>query len=48
MQAKGVLYTNDIDYARQRYYELLRDYSLSEDQVAAIVNDTGRSRITSG
>lgn len=37
----------DIDYVRQRYYELLRDHSLAEDQLAGIVNDMNRKQITS-
>ena len=42
-----ILTTEDIDYARQRYYELLKSYSVTEGQLAGIVNDMNKKRITS-
>jgi len=45
--ANRVLTTDDIDYARQRYYELLKGRSITEGQLAGIVNDMNKKRITS-
>ena len=45
--ANRILTTEDIDYARQRYYELLKSCSITEDQLAGIVNDMNKERITS-
>lgn len=47
MLANRILATDDIDYARQRYYELLKTHSVTEGQLAGIVNDMNKERITS-
>jgi len=47
MSANTILTTEDIDYARQRYYELLINYSATESQLAGIINDMNKKRITS-
>ena len=47
ISANRILTTEDIDYARQRYYELLKSYSVTEGQLAGIVNDMNKKRITS-
>ena len=42
-----ILDTDSIDSARQRYYELLRDHSITESQLPGIVNDMNKQQITS-
>lgn len=38
---------DDIDFARQQFYELLKRYSITEDRIAGIINDMNKSGITS-
>jgi len=47
LSTSRVLDTDDIDFARQRYYELLRDHSITENQLTGIVNDMNKQQITS-
>lgn len=45
--ASRYLTTDDIDFARQQFYELLKRYSITEDRIAGIINDMNKSGITS-
>jgi len=47
MSVIRVLDSEDLDFVRQRYYELLKLYSLSEEEVAAFIDETSKKRITS-
>ena len=47
MSSIRALDVDDIDIARQQYYELLKDHSTTEDQLAGIVNDMNSKQITS-
>lgn len=47
MQARRILVSDDIDYVRQQCYELLKSHSITEKQIAGIVNDMTKSKITS-
>ena len=42
----GILSSEDIDYIRQRFYELLKRYSLTEEQVAGFIHETSKRGIT--
>lgn len=42
-----ILDSEDIEFIRQRFYELLKRYSLTEDQVAAFIQETSKKGITS-
>ena len=44
---KKILATDDVEQARQRYYELLKTFQVTEDQVAGIVNEMNKLKITS-
>jgi hypothetical protein len=41
------LRTDDIEFARQQYYELLKKHSITEDKIAGIINDMNKDGITS-
>jgi hypothetical protein len=45
--AKRILQINDVEQVRQRFYDLLKSSELTEDQVAAIVNEMSRQKMTS-
>ena len=45
--ALRIIGSNDVDYARQHYYELLKAHSITERQVAGIVNNMSKNEITS-
>ncbi|MBC7130128.1 hypothetical protein H5T51_02765, partial [Candidatus Bathyarchaeota archaeon] len=45
--ASRYLTTDDIDYARQQLYELLKNHSITEERIAAIINDMNKHGITS-
>lgn len=47
MSSVRAIDVDDKDFARQRYYELLKDYSITEGRLAGIVNDMNSKRITS-
>lgn len=45
--AKRILQINDVEQVRQRFYDLLKSSELTEDQVAAIVNEMSNQKMTS-
>jgi hypothetical protein len=45
--ASRYLTTDNIDFARQQCYELLKRYSITEGQIAGIINDMNKNGITS-
>jgi len=45
--ARRILGIDDVEQARQRFYELLKFFEVTEDQVAGIVNEMGKLAITS-
>jgi len=45
--AKRILATDDVEQARQRYYESLKRFQVTEDQIAGIVNEMNKLKITS-
>lgn len=47
LSACRILTTDDLDYARQEYYELLKYHSVGEEQIAGIVNDMSEKKIAS-
>jgi len=47
LSASRILTTDDLGYARQEYYELLKYHSVAEEQIAGIVNDMNKIKITS-
>jgi len=47
LSAKKILATDDVEGARQRYYESLKAFQVTEDQVAGIVNEMNKQEITS-
>jgi len=47
LSANRVLAFDDLDYARQQYYNLLKSNSIEEGQLAGIVNDMSKMKITS-
>lgn len=47
LSANRILATDDVDYARQQCYELLKSNSITENQIAGIINDMSKNRITS-
>lgn len=46
MQASVILAGEDVDYVRQEFYNLLRDRSVTEKQLAAIIGETKEVGIT--
>jgi len=42
-----ILGSEDLDFIRQRFYELLKSYSLDEEQVAAFIQEMAKKGITS-
>lgn len=47
LSVNRILATEDMDYARQQYYELLKRNSVTESQIAGIINDMSEKKITS-
>jgi len=45
--AKRYLNSDDIDYARQKCYELLGEFSINEKRLAGIIHDMSEKKITS-
>jgi len=45
--ASRILDSVDLDFIRQRFYELLKEYSLNEEQVAVFIQETAKEGITS-
>lgn len=47
LSANRVLDTDDVDYARTRLYELLREHSITEKQLAGIIKEANKKKLTS-
>lgn len=47
LAAKRILASDDVEQVRQRYYELLKSSEVTEDQVAGIVKEMNKVKITS-